>query len=119
MPRKTREGRAAYMRDFRARNRDQQHAWRNTPEQKQRDRSSDRKWRYGVTPEQFEELLTAQGGGCAICGAEANNLDHEHSTGRVRGVLCGPCNRGLGLFKDDPSRLEKAAAYVCNHPRPE
>lgn len=78
-----------------------------------------RKWleRYGLTHEQYEERRRAQGGLCAICSrppADGDRLhvDHCHASTVVRGLLCGSCNRGLGLFGDQPGRLEKAAAYL-------
>ena len=50
---------------------------------------------------------------CAICGAtERLEIDHSHVTGQVRGRLCGDCNRGLGLFREQPERLHNAAAYL-------
>lgn len=72
---------------------------------------------FGLTPEMFQEMLDAQGGGCAICGGlerkgHALSVDHCHATGKVRGLLCGNCNRGLGLYKDNPERLIKAAEYL-------
>jgi hypothetical protein len=73
---------------------------------------------YGITPNQYEELLERQGGTCAICPRTADSqkrrlhVDHDHSTGKVRGLLCDQCNRAVGLLGDDPDRLRKAAAYV-------
>lgn len=72
----------------------------------------------GLTPEAYERLLKAQGGGCALCGkTEQENgrrlaVDHCHETNRVRGILCNNHNRGLGLFSDDPTLLRIAASYL-------
>lgn len=63
---------------------------------------------YGLTPEQ----LAALGDSCHLCGAPAKNIDHCHDTGKVRGLLCTQCNTALGLFKDDPALLRRAADYV-------
>ena len=82
--------------------------------------------RHGVTAEQYDELLAAQGGGCAICGSTTPfgrgrfHVDHDHgccpgqrSCGKcVRGLLCGRCNPGLGAFQDSPDLLLAAAAYL-------
>jgi hypothetical protein len=74
--------------------------------------------RYGVTAAEFDALFGAQGGRCAICPAEvgpsgsALAVDHCHSTGKVRGILCANCNNGLGRFGDDPERLRAAASYL-------
>lgn len=79
---------------------------------------------YGLTPEAYDQLLREQDGACAICGqaetfvdprtAETRRLavDHCHTTGRVRGLLCGRCNRSIGLLGDSAETLEKAAAYL-------
>lgn len=59
------------------------------------------------------KALKAETKECVICGMEgALVVDHDHSTGRVRGMLCGHCNRGLGHFRDDPQLLEFARMYL-------
>ncbi len=71
---------------------------------------------YGLSQEGYETLLALQGGVCAICKraatAKAFHVDHDHTSGNVRGLLCDNCNRGLGCFKDDIERLASAIAYV-------
>lgn len=79
------------------------------------------KSRYGITPEQADAMLEEQGGVCAICGTDEPggrgfwNVDHDHGTGKVRGLLCTNCNRGIGLLGDDVNRLMSAAAYLLAH----
>lgn len=70
--------------------------------------------KYGLTAEDFDALVIAQSGLCAICDdqLERAHIDHCHVEGHVRGILCGNCNRGLGMFKDDPTLLERAAEYL-------
>lgn len=77
---------------------------------------------YGITVEQYETMLKAQNGGCAICGSTTSGgkgkhfaIDHNHETGKVRALLCNGCNRGLGFFDDDPDRLEAATKYLREH----
>jgi hypothetical protein len=69
--------------------------------------------RYGVTKEWFNSKL---GNGCAICKVELTSnkvhIDHCHSTGKVRGLLCELCNKGLGQFKDNITNLENAINYL-------
>ncbi|MGW1805885.1 endonuclease VII domain-containing protein [Streptomyces sp. NPDC002078] len=58
-------------------------------------------------------MIASQRGLCAIClAAPAVHVDHCHNTGRVRGVLCFNCNSGLGLLRDDPDAVRRAAAYL-------
>lgn len=76
--------------------------------------------KYGISADEFDETLAAQGGGCRICGRDSNPdskslaVDHCHTTGRVRGILCGPCNKALGLMSDNPELLRLAADYLEN-----
>ncbi|WP_019059944.1 endonuclease VII domain-containing protein [Streptomyces prunicolor] len=73
---------------------------------------------YGVTLEQWDEMVLAQEGRCAVCSLPAELVvDHCHTAQRVRELLCGLCNSGLGLFKDDPERLRAAAEYIEKHHR--
>lgn len=69
--------------------------------------------RYGIGADDFDAMVVAQGGACAICGRpDPEHVDHDHVTGRVRAILCFNCNGGLGQFGDDPDRLRDAASYV-------
>lgn len=73
------------------------------------------KARYGITEAEYNEMLAAQGDVCAICkGAQPSVLpvDHDHVTGRIRGILCSPCNRLLGDAKDNIEVLQAAIAYL-------
>ena len=83
----------------------------------------ERQWKYflreyGMLPADYDRWLEAQNYECAICGTHTEDLpkalavDHNHRTGNVRGLLCGSCNAGLGMFKDDPERLEEAIRYL-------
>ncbi len=77
-------------------------------------RNNELRRKYGITSEQFNELLMRQGGACAICRGTLKKLhvDHDHQTGRVRGLLCNCCNVGLGMFRDDVAALRGAIAYL-------
>lgn len=72
--------------------------------------------KYGIGLHQYQTILEEQNGVCYICEEkDFRNLavDHDHSTGRVRRLLCTNCNTGLGKFKDDPNLLKRAAEYVA------
>lgn len=84
-----------------------------------------RQKKYGITEEEFGIYWVAQKGKCAICEQalrlplaskgqplDVVAVDHDHSTGLVRGLLCNACNKGLGLFKDNPINLQKAKEYL-------
>ena len=77
--------------------------------------------KYGWTVDDFQTQLEAQGGACAICrdtvpgGHNYWHVDHDHSTGKVRGILCHNCNLGVGNAADDPKRLRAMARYLRAH----
>ena len=79
------------------------------------------KLKYGMTLEQRTDLLGKQNNACAICGVKLSesgthtHVDHCHTTGKVRAILCTNCNRGLGHFQDNPELLLKAADYINQH----
>jgi hypothetical protein len=93
---------------------------RNNPEQRRiSSRRCQLKMQYGITPEQYDEMLIAQDGKCEICKTDKPTgkwkvfaVDHCHKTGNIRGLLCNECNRGMGLLRDDPELLIKAAEYL-------
>lgn len=73
---------------------------------------------YGITLLDYELMLEAQGGRCAVCGLRPEQsqralaVDHCHRTRMIRGILCQLCNTGLGSFRDEPERLRRAAEYL-------
>ena|ERR1035437_5823272 len=75
---------------------------------------------YGLTLAEYESMLAAQGGVCVVCQSGPSgsahekrlHVDHDHVTGRVRGLLCGGCNQALGYSHEDADRLRRLAAYV-------
>jgi len=76
--------------------------------------------RYGMTEEGYSQIWDEQQGCCAICSVPAAkgeplHVDHDHETGAVRGLLCGHCNRAIGLVRDDPVIAKKAAGYLDRH----
>ncbi len=73
------------------------------------------KKQYGLTIENFNDLNKKQKGVCAVCKNLPDSrlfVDHDHSTGRIRGLVCNRCNRAMGLFKDDYRVLMSAAMYL-------
>lgn len=97
-----------------------EYARRRRAEDPERVRASQRKCMYGITAEDFASLLRKQRGVCAICNQSCSTgrqlaVDHDHATGKVRGLLCSRCNRGLGHFKDDVLQLQAALAYLLEH----
>jgi hypothetical protein len=84
-----------------------------------------RRRRYGVSREQYDEILDRQDGLCAICrGPEKRMIygrlrplavDHNHVTGQIRGLLCSSCNQAIGFFDEDEQKMVAAIAYLAEH----
>ncbi len=77
-----------------------------------------KRWGINITFGKYNDLLKIQEGKCKICGIHQTELkqrlgvDHDHITGKIRGLLCSKCNMGLGYFKDDPKILKEAIEYL-------
>ena len=88
------------------------------PENKKYQRECYDRFKYNLEPEQKQALIARQNNSCAICqyqfGQKSGDMmvDHCHTSGAVRGLLCDRCNRGLGYFRDNPSFLKNAADYL-------
>lgn len=78
------------------------------------------KKKYNITLDIYNQMLIDQNNTCAICSRHANELpksldvDHCHNTGKVRGLLCGKCNMGIGYFQDNVDIINKALVYITN-----
>jgi hypothetical protein len=117
---------AIYRRAYYAKNGEQQRQdakeayWSDIETSRARMRANQLFRKYGITKEEYEACLEAQGGVCSICAGTGGMVhmiaplvvDHDHETGQVRALLCASCNAGLGQFGDDPDRLLAAAAYL-------
>lgn len=73
--------------------------------------------KFGITQEDAKTLLDSQGGVCAICHTDTPTekgwcVDHCHTTGKIRGILCSKCNSGIGFLNDDPELCKRAIAYL-------
>lgn len=87
--------------------------YRERPERKRLRKFQLLLWNYGLTEKEWAELLCKQGGKCPICEKSApDHVDHDHKTGKIRGLLCGQCNVALGMLKDSPRAALRAAKYL-------
>jgi hypothetical protein len=80
-----------------------------------KDHIKDQEYRrtYGITLNDYKEMVTQQEGRCRICKEQkALVVDHCHKTGIVRGLLCSTCNRAMGLFQDDSAKIRSALIYL-------
>lgn len=89
------------------------------PDRQVRARAAKIKHKYGLSEAAFEELLLEQDGLCAICREVPDKqlyVDHCHTTGAVRGLLCQACNAGIGQLRDDPALVRNALRYLEGQP---
>lgn len=91
--------------------------WKKKGNNRQHANLTRKVWRYGITKEDYANLLEIQENKCAICRNEFTktkhtHVDHCHTTGKVRGILCSSCNRGLGFFYDNIQSLKNAVNYL-------
>lgn len=92
------------------------------PQAKSKNFANNLRQNYGMTVEQHAAMVKAHGNRCAICGeppkpdgvraASRLHVDHDHTTGQLRGLLCNHCNRGIGAFRDRPDLMELAISYL-------
>lgn len=109
----------AYVREWQRANPDRVKAWRRKNRQRRLEKLREIHLRnkFGLTPEEYDDILEAQGGVCALCAYPPTpgislHVDHDHGTGEILGLLCVRCNNALGLFREDPDLLKRAARYV-------
>lgn len=123
---------ACYVGGWKARNRARVRAYRNQPSSEARERkllakrSRHFERQYGLTLTAVDDFIAQQGGLCAICHRPPTSspfgkrprlvVDHDHTTGKVRGLLCTDCNAGIGYFDDDPVILRAVIEYLTSPP---
>lgn len=106
---------------YKKRNRERAAKYSTTPRGKQASKIKAQRLRfrlYGITNDDYNTMFQEQGGKCKICNRHQMEfnislaIDHDHQTGKVRGLLCGKCNAALGLFDDNITRLKSAIEYL-------
>ncbi len=131
MPQKTKEQRAEYHKAWRKKTIDARRAYGKAYYEKNKDKKKEYyeanlpaiksyklSGKYGITLDDYNEMFIKQDGKCAVCGNHQSEIktalavDHCHSTGKVRGLLCGNCNRGIGMLKNDIENLRCAILYL-------
>lgn len=120
-PDKVKEQGRRYRALYPERERERDRKWvRNNPD---KCRAYARKMKYGIVQAQFIALLEKQNRACAICRQAFDlskprgvHVDHNHVTGEVRGLLCPPCNNGIGMLREDANRFAAAVSYLRSPP---
>jgi Recombination endonuclease VII len=109
----------AYVREWQQAHPDRVKAWRvrNRDRRNEQMREIHLRNKFGLTFEEYDTILELQDGVCALCECPPTpgislHVDHDHGTGEIRGLLCMRCNNALGLFREDPNLLKRAARYV-------
>lgn len=98
-----------------------EHYHRNAEKIKEYTVSNRRKLDYGITSEQYDEIFINQNGVCAICGGppvgnrKSLSVDHDHTTGKIRGLLCNKCNSALGMIGDSPLHAKALMEYLIKY----
>ena len=119
---RSKDGLAYKCRDCRKAEYSEWRSSKSSDEIKEINKRSNLKKTFGITLEEYNEMLDRQKGTCAIClqaettvrqgEVQALSVDHCHQTGKIRGLLCNSCNRALGKFKDSAENLIRAANYL-------
>jgi hypothetical protein len=116
-----REARAEYQKVYYAANRERQlerhRGYRKSDSFVQRERERRLVKQFGITVAEYDQMVMARCGTCDVCGGvspgqKALAIDHDHETGKVRGLLCGNCNTGIGNLRDSSELLGRARAYL-------
>lgn len=94
-------------------------AWKDTPQNRRKDYVHKLRTRYRITPEEYDNMALASCGRCAACGGQDDGtrsgglvVDHCHTSGRVRGLICHNCNMAVGHLKEDPARAMAVFDYL-------
>lgn len=107
-----------YQRECKECNKHRKSAWHKTDDGKRSSANTKLKRRFGITLEDYEKMYKEQGGKCLICEATESTLghrlavDHCHTSGKIRGLLCKACNLGLGYYRDNETYLANAIRYL-------
>ena len=113
-----RSNRTYYQKECKDCNRIRKHKWHQTEVGKLSSANTKLKRRFGITLEQFNKMYEQQNGECLICNATESMLghrlavDHCHTTGKIRGLLCKSCNIGIGNLKENVTNLKNAIKYL-------
>jgi hypothetical protein len=97
---------------------DRRSQWWRTEAGKRSSANTKLKQRFGITMNEYEKMLAAVNGKCEICGAENSynghrlGIDHNHETGKIRGILCKSCNLGISALQENDSIIQSAAQYI-------
>lgn len=105
-------------RRFKQNNPDKIAAYNKSPGKRRSQHKYDLRTRYGLEITEYEAMVAEQSGACAACGDVPDRMlvvDHCHKSGRVRGLLCRPCNTALGFMGDDPVLLRRLAEFATQH----